>query len=44
VEIHHRAGRGLSEARRLLESAIVVTDDVPVARPLISDRIEGRER
>ena len=39
VAIHHRAGRGLAEARRLLEAAIVIAD-VPVpAPPLVLERI-----
>ena len=44
VEIHHRAGRGLADARRLLESAIVVADAAPTTRALVLDRIEGRKR
>jgi pyrimidine-nucleoside phosphorylase len=39
VEIHHRAGRGLSEARTLLEHAIAVGDQPPPARPLVLERI-----
>src|SRR5206468_192633 len=42
VEIHHRGGRGLDEARRLLEDAIVVAETPPPARPLVLDRIERR--
>jgi thymidine phosphorylase len=39
VEIHHRAGRGLAEARRLLEDAIVIADAPLPARPLVLERI-----
>ncbi len=42
VGIHHRGGRGLADARRLLESAIVIGDDAQPARPLVLDRIQGR--
>ena len=42
VEIHHRGGRGLSEARRLLESAIEVGAAPPAARPLVLERLERR--
>jgi pyrimidine-nucleoside phosphorylase len=42
VEIHHRNGHGLADARRLLEAAIQI-GDAPVAdRPLVLDRIQGR--
>jgi len=43
VVIHHRSGRGLAEARRLLESAITIGDALPTRRPLILERIEGRK-
>lgn len=42
IEIHHRGGRGLAEARRLLESAVLIADEAPPSRPLVLDRIEGR--
>jgi pyrimidine-nucleoside phosphorylase len=42
IEIHHRGGRGLAEARRLLESALRIADEAPPARPLVLDRIAGR--
>jgi pyrimidine-nucleoside phosphorylase len=42
VEIHHRGGRGLAEARRLLQSAIDVADAPPARRPLVLERIERR--
>ena len=42
VEIHHRGGRGLADARRLLAAAIQIGDEPPAASPLILDRIEGR--
>jgi pyrimidine-nucleoside phosphorylase len=42
VEIHHRNGHGLADARRLLEAAIQI-GNAPVAdRPLVLDRIQGR--
>lgn len=41
VVLYHNGGRGLEEARRILEKAIVYTDG-PVERlPLIIDRIRG---
>jgi pyrimidine-nucleoside phosphorylase len=42
IEIHHRAGRGLAEARQLLTAAITIGDDPPPARPVVLDRIQGR--
>jgi pyrimidine-nucleoside phosphorylase len=42
IEIHHRGGRGLAEARRLLEEALHIADVPPPPRPLVLDRIEGR--
>jgi pyrimidine-nucleoside phosphorylase len=41
VEIHHRAGRGLADARRLLADAIHIHDAPPASGPLILDRIEA---
>ena len=43
IVIHHRGGRGLAEARRLLEAAITIGDALPSRRPLILERIEGRK-
>ena len=42
IEIHHRGGHGLADARRLLESAITIADTPPTPRPLVLDRIQGR--
>jgi pyrimidine-nucleoside phosphorylase len=42
VEIHHRGGRGLAEARQLLEQAIAIADEAPVTRPPVLHRIQGR--
>jgi len=42
VEIHHRHGHGLEEARRLLDGAIEIADAAEPARPLVLDRIQGR--
>jgi thymidine phosphorylase len=42
IEIHHRGGRGVGEARRLFESAIQIADAPPTAGPLVLDRIQGR--
>jgi pyrimidine-nucleoside phosphorylase len=39
LEIHHRAGRGLADARRLLQDAIVIGDAPRPARPLVLERI-----
>jgi pyrimidine-nucleoside phosphorylase len=39
VEIHHRAGRGLEAARRLLENAIVIAEAPLQAPPLVLERI-----
>jgi pyrimidine-nucleoside phosphorylase len=41
-DIHHRNGRGLDEARRLLLESIHVDDAAPAPRSLILDRIQGR--
>jgi pyrimidine-nucleoside phosphorylase len=43
IVVHHRGGRGLEDARRLLESAITIGDELPSRRPLILERIEGRK-
>jgi pyrimidine-nucleoside phosphorylase len=41
-DIHHRNGRGLDEARRLLLEAIHIDEAAPAPRSLILDRIQGR--
>jgi pyrimidine-nucleoside phosphorylase len=41
VEIHHRGGRGVADARRLLDAAIEIVDAPPPIKPLILDRIQG---
>ena len=41
VEIHHRNGHGLAEARRLLEAAIQIGDAPVPARPVVLDRIQS---
>jgi pyrimidine-nucleoside phosphorylase len=41
VEIHCRNGHGLTEARRLLESAIEIGDASVPTRPLVLDRIQA---
>jgi pyrimidine-nucleoside phosphorylase len=43
VEIHHRAGRGLADARHLLEQAIAIADESPERRPAILHRLQGRK-
>jgi pyrimidine-nucleoside phosphorylase len=42
VEIHHRDGRGLNEARQLLEQAIAIEDQAPEMRPPVLHRLQGR--
>jgi thymidine phosphorylase len=42
VEIHHRGGHGLADARALLEPAIQIQDAPVATRPLVLDRIQGR--
>jgi pyrimidine-nucleoside phosphorylase len=42
-EIHHRDGRGLEEARRLLAGAIEIADSSRSRPSLILDRIQGRK-
>jgi pyrimidine-nucleoside phosphorylase len=44
IAIHHRGGRGLAEARRLLESAIEYGDAPVPAVPLVLDRIGGTSK
>jgi len=44
IEIHHRGGRGLEEARRLLTAAIAIADQPVRVRPLVLDRIHGRSQ
>ena len=41
VEIHHRGGHGLADARRLLEAAIEIGDAPVPARPVVLDRIQS---
>jgi pyrimidine-nucleoside phosphorylase len=41
IEIHHRGGRGLAEARELLAGAVEIAESVPPRRPLILDRVQG---
>jgi thymidine phosphorylase len=41
IEIHHRGGRGVADARRFLETAIEIADAALPARPLVLDRIHG---
>jgi pyrimidine-nucleoside phosphorylase len=42
IEIHHRDGRGLADARRLLAEAICIADTPVAAQSLVLDRIHGR--
>jgi thymidine phosphorylase len=42
LEIHHRNGRGLADARRLLEASIEIADAPAAGRPLVLERIERR--
>ena len=42
LEVHHRGGSGLADARRLLDPAIEVGDAPRERRPLILDRIQKR--
>ena len=35
VELHHRDGRGVDEARRLVSDALVVGDEAPVLGPTV---------
>ena len=42
LEIHHRDGRGLADARRLLDTAIEIADAPAAGRPLVLERIERR--
>jgi pyrimidine-nucleoside phosphorylase len=41
VDIHHRGGRGVAAARRLIESALEIADGPVPVRPLVLDRIQG---
>jgi pyrimidine-nucleoside phosphorylase len=42
IEIHHRNGYGLADARRLLEPAVDIADAPATGRPLVLERIQGR--
>jgi pyrimidine-nucleoside phosphorylase len=42
VEIRHRGGRGLEEARRLVLESIQIEDEAPAPVRLVLDRIQGR--
>jgi thymidine phosphorylase len=42
LEIHHRNGRGLADARRLLDPAIEIAEAPQAGRPLVLRRIQGR--
>jgi len=39
IEIHHGGGRGLAEARRLLETAIEYGEEPMAPPPLVLERI-----
>ena len=42
IEIRHRGGRGLEEARRLLHDCIDIGEQMPQPPRLILDRVQGR--
>ena len=42
VEIRHRGGRGLEDARRLVLESIQIGDEAPAPARLVLDRIQGR--
>ncbi len=42
IVIHHRGGRGVADARRLLEAAVEIADAPPTPGPLVLERIESR--
>jgi pyrimidine-nucleoside phosphorylase len=42
LEIRHRGGRGLPEARRLLLESVQIDDEPPPPSQLILDRVQGR--
>ena len=41
IEIHHRGGRGLDEARHLLDAAIEIGEEQAALRPLVLERMRG---
>ena len=43
LRLHHRGGRGLSDAVRLLDGAVSMADASPPARPIVVDRVHHRE-
>jgi pyrimidine-nucleoside phosphorylase len=44
IEIHHRGGRGLQDARRLLADAVEIADAAAPAPALILGRIDGMKK
>jgi len=42
IEIRHRRGRGLEDARRLLGECVDIGEQMPQPRRLILDRVQGR--
>ncbi|HEU4936046.1 MAG TPA: thymidine phosphorylase [Vicinamibacterales bacterium] len=42
LRVHHRAGRGLSDALPLLDRAVQVADEPSAARPVVVERIGAR--
>jgi pyrimidine-nucleoside phosphorylase len=42
VEIYHRGGHGLEDARQLLDRAETIADEAPPMRPPVLHRIQGR--
>ena len=42
LRVHHRAGRGLSDALPLLDRAVQITDEPSAARPVVVERIGAR--
>jgi pyrimidine-nucleoside phosphorylase len=40
LELHHRGGHGLAEARQLCAAAVVIGDEAPPKRPTVIDHIQ----
>ena len=42
LRVHHRAGRGLTDALPLLDRAVQITDSAPPVRPIVVERVGSR--
>jgi thymidine phosphorylase len=44
LRVHHRAGRGLDDARGLLDRAVQIAATAPIPRPVVVERVVAGDR